>query len=93
MLQVNKVEETNERLLAALKGEKEELVSSLSKEKMQTLQLKQELTEAENRSTDLYKVTFLAISPIHFASAVWAKFKVTRAKMSFCSMHEQELSY
>ncbi|CAI9764772.1 unnamed protein product [Fraxinus pennsylvanica] len=52
---INKVEETNERLLAALKGEKEELVSSLSKEKMQTLQLKQELMEAENRNTDLYK--------------------------------------
>ncbi|KAL2514847.1 Acyl-CoA-binding domain-containing protein 4 [Forsythia ovata] len=52
---INKVEETNERLLAALKGEKEELESSLSKERMQTLQLKQELTEAETHNTDLYK--------------------------------------
>ncbi|KAL2491933.1 Acyl-CoA-binding domain-containing protein 4 [Abeliophyllum distichum] len=52
---INKVEETNERLLAALKGEKEELESSLSKERIQTLQLKQELTEAETHNTDLYK--------------------------------------
>ncbi|XP_009791118.1 acyl-CoA-binding domain-containing protein 4 [Nicotiana sylvestris] len=52
---VSKVEETSERLLAALKAEKEELESSLSKEKLQTLQLKQDLTDAEARNTDLYK--------------------------------------
>ncbi|KAL3843952.1 hypothetical protein ACJIZ3_001355 [Penstemon smallii] len=52
---ISKVEETNERLLAALKAEKEELEISLTKEKMQTVQLKQELTEAETRNTDLYK--------------------------------------
>ncbi|KAI3448602.1 hypothetical protein Pfo_005267 [Paulownia fortunei] len=52
---ITKVEETNERLLAALKAEKEELESSLTKEKMQTLKLKQELTDAETRNTDLYK--------------------------------------
>ncbi|XP_004230218.1 acyl-CoA-binding domain-containing protein 4 [Solanum lycopersicum] len=52
---VNKVEETSERLLAALKAEKEDLESSLSKEKLQTLQLKQDLTDAEARNTDLYK--------------------------------------
>jgi len=57
ILQVNKVEETSERLLAALKAEKEDLESSLSKEKLQTLQLKQDLTDAEARNTDLYKVT------------------------------------
>ncbi|KAG8363835.1 hypothetical protein BUALT_Bualt19G0063500 [Buddleja alternifolia] len=49
------VEETNEHLVAALKTEKEEFESSLTKEKMQTLQLKQELVEAESRNTDLYK--------------------------------------
>ncbi|KAK3041978.1 hypothetical protein RJ639_002286 [Escallonia herrerae] len=49
------VEETGGRLIAALKAEKEELESSLSKEKLQSLQLKQELTEAETRNTDLYK--------------------------------------
>lgn len=52
---VNKVEEINERLLLTLKTEKEELESSLSKEKLQSLQLKQELVEAESRNTDLYK--------------------------------------
>ncbi|KAF3612583.1 hypothetical protein FXO38_36783, partial [Capsicum annuum] len=50
-----KVEETTERLIAALKAEKEELESSFSKEKLQTLQLKQDLTDAEGRNTDLYK--------------------------------------
>lgn len=43
-------------LLSALKSEKDELESSLNKEKMQLLQLKQELTDAETRNTDLYKV-------------------------------------
>ncbi|KAK4491096.1 hypothetical protein RD792_001818 [Penstemon davidsonii] len=52
---ISKVEETNERLLAALKTEKEELEISLTKEKMQAVQLKQELTEAETRNTELYK--------------------------------------
>ncbi|KAJ8572881.1 hypothetical protein K7X08_009392 [Anisodus acutangulus] len=52
---VKQVEETSERLLAALKAEKEELESSFSKEKLQTLQLKQDLTDAEARNTDLYK--------------------------------------
>ncbi|KAM1038746.1 hypothetical protein ACFX13_034114 [Malus domestica] len=45
---------TNEHI-ATLKSEKEELESSLSKEKAQTLQLKQDLAEAETRNTDLYK--------------------------------------
>ncbi|XP_057962846.1 acyl-CoA-binding domain-containing protein 4 [Malania oleifera] len=50
-----KSEETNERLIVTLKAEKEELESSLSKEKLQSLQLKQELTESEARNADLYK--------------------------------------
>ncbi|XP_052193414.1 acyl-CoA-binding domain-containing protein 4 [Diospyros lotus] len=50
-----RVEESNERLLAILKAEKETLESSISKEKMESLQLKQELAEAETRNTDLYK--------------------------------------
>lgn len=58
---MKKVEETTERLIAALKAEKEELESSFSKEKLQTLQLKQDLTDAEGRNTDLYKVTTLSI--------------------------------
>lgn len=57
--QTTKVGETNDRLLAALKAEKEELESLLNKEKMQTLNLKQELTEADTRNTDLYKVILL----------------------------------
>lgn len=42
-------------LVATLKAEKEELESSLSKEKMHSLQLKQELSDAENRNTEVYK--------------------------------------
>ncbi|KAK7277946.1 hypothetical protein RJT34_22966 [Clitoria ternatea] len=42
-------------LVTVLKAEKEELESSLSKEKLQTLQLKQELAEAEARNSDLFK--------------------------------------
>ncbi|KAL6964773.1 acyl-CoA-binding domain-containing protein 4 [Sarracenia purpurea var. burkii] len=52
---ITRTEESNEHLLATLKAEKEELESSLSKEKMKSLQLKQELTEAETQNTDLYK--------------------------------------
>nr|AFZ62126.1 acyl-CoA binding protein 4 [Vernicia fordii] len=51
----SKGEVSSEHRIASLKGEKEELESSLSKEKLQTLQLKQELAEAETRNTDLYK--------------------------------------
>ncbi|XP_019423012.1 PREDICTED: acyl-CoA-binding domain-containing protein 4-like isoform X6 [Lupinus angustifolius] len=42
-------------LISVLKAEREELESSLGKEKLQTLQLKQELGEAESRNSDLYK--------------------------------------
>lgn len=50
-----KNEESDGRNLATLKTEKEELESLLSKEKLQSLQLKQELVETETRNTDLYK--------------------------------------
>lgn len=50
-----KSEDSSERLIATLKTEREELESLLSKEKLQFLQLKQELSEAESRNTDLYK--------------------------------------
>ncbi|MBA0561505.1 hypothetical protein Golob_018324 [Gossypium lobatum] len=51
----SKGEETSELTIATLKAEKEELESSLNKEKLQSLQLKEELTQAETRNTDLYK--------------------------------------
>ncbi|XP_010417784.1 PREDICTED: acyl-CoA-binding domain-containing protein 4 [Camelina sativa] len=51
----SKVEGNNERIITTLKSEKEELEVSLNKEKMQTLQLRQELAEAESRNTELYK--------------------------------------
>ncbi|CAL0311220.1 unnamed protein product [Lupinus luteus] len=42
-------------LISVMKAEIEELESTLSKEKLQTLQLKQERAEAESRNSDLYK--------------------------------------
>ncbi|CAN1195402.1 Acyl-CoA-binding domain-containing protein 4 [Linum perenne] len=51
----SRAEGSNEHLVATLKAEKEEMESSLNKEKMQNVQLKQELSEAENRNTELHK--------------------------------------
>ncbi|XP_072996907.1 acyl-CoA-binding domain-containing protein 6 [Typha latifolia] len=48
-------EEARERLVAALKTEKDELEAAVNKEQLQTLQLKQELAEAENRNAELTK--------------------------------------
>ncbi|KAK2419101.1 acyl-CoA-binding domain-containing protein [Trifolium repens] len=42
-------------LVSVLKAEREELESSLSKEKLHALQLKQELADAESSNSDLYK--------------------------------------
>ncbi|KAH1084098.1 hypothetical protein J1N35_023859 [Gossypium stocksii] len=52
---VSECEKTNERIIATLKVEKQELESSLSEEKLQSLQLKQQLLEAETRNAELYK--------------------------------------
>ncbi|KAK8633262.1 hypothetical protein V6N13_014108 [Hibiscus sabdariffa] len=48
-------EKTNEHIIATLNAEKEELESSLNEEKLQSLQLKQQLTEAKTRNMELYK--------------------------------------
>lgn len=53
--QINEVNEVSEHSITALKVEKEELELALSNEKAQSLQLKQELIEAESKNTDLYK--------------------------------------
>ncbi|KAK1440483.1 hypothetical protein QVD17_06310 [Tagetes erecta] len=53
--QIVEINEVSERSLAALKAEKEELESALNNEKSQSLQLKQELIEAEAKNADLYK--------------------------------------
>lgn len=55
-MQTNEVEEVSEGLISRLKAEKEELESQLNKEKSQSLELKQELIEAESKNTELYKV-------------------------------------
>ncbi|KAJ4969081.1 hypothetical protein NE237_015782 [Protea cynaroides] len=50
-----KAGDNKEQILADLKAEKEELEASLSKEQLLSLQLKQELAEAETRNRDLMK--------------------------------------
>ncbi|KAG7556688.1 Acyl-CoA-binding protein ACBP [Arabidopsis suecica] len=50
-----KVEGKAERIITTLKSEKEEVEASLNKEKIQTLQLKEELAEIDTRNTELYK--------------------------------------
>ncbi|KAG5084335.1 hypothetical protein JHK84_054373 [Glycine max] len=49
-------------IVSVLKAEKEELESSLVKEKHHALQLKQDLAEAESCNSDLYKQSWLASS-------------------------------
>nr|GEU65922.1 acyl-CoA-binding domain-containing protein 4 [Tanacetum cinerariifolium] len=53
--QTYKVDEASEQFLTALKAEKEELESTLSKEQSLSLQLNQELIEVESRNTNVYK--------------------------------------
>ncbi|KAJ4751686.1 Acyl-CoA binding protein [Rhynchospora pubera] len=48
-------EESNESIVGALKAEKEELEAALNREQIQSLELKQQLVEAETRNTDLTK--------------------------------------
>lgn len=70
-------------IVSVLKAEKEELESSLSKEKLHTLQLKQELAEAESRNSDLYKVTtFIVEIPFLFwISQEWIQANTRGAKI------------
>ncbi|KAL4351498.1 hypothetical protein GQ457_06G020870 [Hibiscus cannabinus] len=51
----SKGEDTSEHIITMLKAEKEELELSLNKEKLHSLQLKEEIIEAETRNKDLYK--------------------------------------
>jgi hypothetical protein len=51
----NRNDETSEKLLAALKAEKEELEATLTREQLQTVQLKEDITQAEARNAELTK--------------------------------------
>lgn len=62
MFQKNRNDEANEQLLAALKVEKEELEATLDREGLQTVQLKEEISEAEARNTELTKASLLFLS-------------------------------
>ncbi|CAN8269904.1 unnamed protein product [Cochlearia groenlandica] len=51
----SKADENIEHIYGTLNSEKEELQASLNKEKIQSLQLRQELSEGESRNLDLHK--------------------------------------
>ncbi|KAF7805103.1 acyl-CoA-binding domain-containing protein 4 [Senna tora] len=55
LLAQSQKKKSKDDFISVLKAEKEELELSLGKEKLHTLQLKQELVEAEARNSDLYK--------------------------------------
>lgn len=61
--QKNSADDTSEQLLAALKAEKEELEATLNREQLQTVQLKEEIAQAESRNVELTKA-----SPLSFMS-------------------------
>jgi len=50
---VTVIEKPKGDIISVLKADKEDLESSLNKEKQHALQFNQELTEAESRNTDL----------------------------------------
>lgn len=64
MFQKNRNDEANEQLLAALKVEKDELEATLNREGLQTVQLKEEITEAEARNAELTKASLVFYLPV-----------------------------
>ncbi|GJM97171.1 hypothetical protein PR202_ga14076 [Eleusine coracana subsp. coracana] len=58
----NRNDEASEKLLAALKTEKEELEATLNREQMQTVQLKEEISQAEARNAELTKASRLFLT-------------------------------
>ncbi|XBI75095.1 hypothetical protein VPH35_068509 [Triticum aestivum] len=60
----NRNDEANEQLLAALKAEKDELEATLNREGLQTVQLKEEITEAEARNAELTKASLVFYLPV-----------------------------
>lgn len=58
--QKNSTDEASEQLLAALKAEKDELEAALNREQLQTVQLKEDIAEAESRNVELTKASDLS---------------------------------
>ncbi|KAJ6809830.1 acyl-CoA-binding domain-containing protein 4-like [Iris pallida] len=59
-----RTEDTSERLVTALKAEKEELEATLNREQLHGLQLKKELAEAEARNTELSKASLQELQSV-----------------------------
>ena len=66
VFQKNRNDEANEQLLAALKAEKDELEATLNREGLQTVQLKEEITEADGRNVELTKTCLLCYLHVAF---------------------------
>ena len=60
--QNNRNDEASEQLLADLKAQKEELEATLSREQLQTVQLKEDIAQAETRNAELTKVSHLSLT-------------------------------
>jgi hypothetical protein len=58
----NRNDETSEKLLEALKAEKEELEATLNREQLQTVRLKEEIIQAETRNAELTKASHLSLT-------------------------------
>lgn len=58
--QKNSTDEASEQFLAALKAEKEELEATLNREQLQTVQLKEDIAQAESRNVELTKARHLS---------------------------------
>jgi septal ring factor EnvC (AmiA/AmiB activator) len=60
--QNNRNDEASEQLLADLKAQKEELEATLSREQLQTVQLKEDIARAETRNAELTKANHLSLT-------------------------------
>jgi hypothetical protein len=69
-IQQNRNDETSEKLLEALKAEKEELEATLSREQLQTVQLKEEIVQAETRNAELTKASHLSLTLYSLCSLI-----------------------
>jgi septal ring factor EnvC (AmiA/AmiB activator) len=60
--QNNRNDEASEQLIADLKAQKEELEATLSREQLQTVQLKEDIAQAETRNAELTKASHLSLT-------------------------------
>ncbi|AQK61752.1 Acyl-CoA-binding domain-containing protein 4 [Zea mays] len=80
----NRNDEASEQLLADLKAQKEELEATLSREQLQTVQLKEDIARAETRNAELTKANHLSLT---------LNFKLSVANLLLSSQDVSNLRY